>query len=74
MDWELVRWRLLLAERLVVEAEGFIAQARQAARGAKDGNGLTIDAEAALKTMEVILERRLEARDQLRDELRILTH
>ena len=74
MDWELVRWRLLLAERLVVEAEGFIAQARQSARGAKDGNGLTIDAEAALKTMEVILERRLEARDQLRDKLRLLTH
>jgi hypothetical protein len=74
MEWQLVRRRLLLAERRVVEVQEFIAEARQAVQGAKDGNGLTIDAEAALKTMEVILERRLEARDQLRDKLRLLTH
>lgn len=74
MDWERAQRRLLKAERLVVEAEGYVARARQAISRGRGIGGCSIPAEEALKSMEAMLERDIEKRDRLREQLRLLTH
>jgi hypothetical protein len=74
MDWERTHKQLLKAERRVIQAEAYLARAR-AAIGSKQCPGcFTVNAEEALKRMEVMLEDDIERRDGLKDRLRLLTH
>ena len=74
MERERIQKQLLKADRLVAQAEDYLAKARQAIHGARYAGGCTINAERALKTLETVLEDGIDKRARLQDRLRLLTH